>query len=114
MKPELMKKYADIVSKQYLNEDVETAEEMLSELEEVLNQAVDICNMLERVGSDISGPFSGQIRAYIRPHLQAWIEDSNQPGSIASLRRIIEDHREEEHIRGLSDEEAENYVSPRR
>ena len=34
----------------------------------------------------IHGPFDGQIRAYTIPWLTAFIEDTKQPGSVASLR----------------------------
>jgi len=34
----------------------------------------------------IHGPFDGQIKAYTIPWLEKFIRDTNQPGSIASLR----------------------------
>lgn len=65
--------------------------DMLDELEEHLNQAVGIATNLARFGRDLPGPFTGQIRSYLAPHLESFIDDRRQPGSIASLRRILID-----------------------
>jgi len=70
--------------------------DMLDELEEHLNQAVGIASDLARYGRDLPGPFSGQIRSYLAPHLESFIDDRRQPGSIASLRSILVDSGEDE------------------
>lgn len=70
--------------------------DMLDALEEHLNQAVGIAGDLARYGSNLPGPFSGQIRSYLAPHLESFIDDRRQPGSIASLRSILIDSGDEE------------------
>lgn len=70
--------------------------DMLDQLEEHLNQAVGIANDLARYGRDLPGPFAGQIRSYLAPHLESWLDDRRQPGSIPSLRRMLIDSGEDE------------------
>lgn len=70
--------------------------DMLDELEEHLSQAVGIANDLARYGRDIPGPFAGQIRSYLAPHLESWLDDRRQPGSIPSLRSMLIDSGEDE------------------
>jgi hypothetical protein len=63
--------------------------DMLDQLEEHLNQAAGIASDLARYGRDLPGPFAGQIRSYLAPHLESFIDDRRQPGSIASLRNML-------------------------
>jgi hypothetical protein len=63
--------------------------DMLDQLEEHLNQAAGIAGDLARYGRDLPGPFSGQIRSYLAPHLESFIDDRRQPGSVASLRNML-------------------------
>lgn len=70
--------------------------DMLDQLEEHLNQAAGIAGDLARYGRDLPGPFSGQIRSYLAPHLESFIDDRRQPGSVASLRSILVDSGDEE------------------
>ena len=79
-------------------EAVDTAQlsDMLDQIEEHLNQAAGIANDLARVGRDVSGPFAGQIRSYLAPHLESWLSDRRQPGSIPSLRSMLIDSGEDE------------------
>ena len=65
--------------------------DMLDQLEEHLNQAAGIAGDLARYGRDLPGPFAGQIRSYLAPHLESFIDDRRQPGSVASLRSILID-----------------------
>ena len=65
--------------------------DMLDQLEEHLNQAAGIAGDLARYGRDLPGPFSGQIRSYLAPHLESFRDDRRQPCSIASLRSILID-----------------------
>ena len=70
--------------------------DMLDQLEEHLNQAAGIANDLARFGRDLPGPFSGQIRSYLAPHLESFLDDRRQPGSIPSLRSILIDSQEDQ------------------
>jgi hypothetical protein len=70
--------------------------DMLDKLEEHLNQAAGIANDLARYGRDISGPFAGQIRSYLAPHLESFLDDRRQPGSIPSLRSMLINSEEDE------------------
>jgi len=63
--------------------------DMLDQLEEHLNQAAGIASDLARYGRDLPGPFAGQIRSYLAPHLESFIDDRRQPGSVASLRSML-------------------------
>ena len=74
--------------------------DMLDQLEEHLNQAAGIAGDLARYGRDLPGPFAGQIRSYLAPHLESFIDDRRQPGSIPNLRNMLIDS---------SDEEDDNY-----
>ena len=70
--------------------------DMLDQLEEHLNQAAGIASDLARYGRDLPGPFAGQIRSYLAPHLESFIDDRRQPGSIASLRSMLVNSDEDE------------------
>lgn len=70
--------------------------DMLDQLEEHLNQAAGIASDLARYGRDLPGPFAGQIRSYLAPHLESFIDDRRQPGSVASLRSMLIDSSEED------------------
>ena len=70
--------------------------DMLDQLEEHLNQAAGIANDLARYGRDLPGPFAGQIRSYLAPHLESFIDDRRQPGSIASLRSMLINSEEDD------------------
>jgi hypothetical protein len=70
--------------------------DMLDQLEEHLNQAAGIASDLARYGRDLPGPFAGQIRSYLAPHLESFIDDRRQPGSVASLRNMLIDSGEDD------------------
>ena len=70
--------------------------DMLDQLEEHLNQAAGIAGDLARYGRDLPGPFAGQIRSYLAPHLESFIDDRRQPGSVASLRSMLINSGEED------------------
>jgi hypothetical protein len=76
--------------------DLAQISDMLDQLEEHLNQAAGIANDLARVGRDVPGPFAGQIRSYLAPHLESWLDDRRQPGSIPSLRNMLIDSDDED------------------
>jgi len=76
--------------------DLAQISDMLDQLEEHLNQAAGIANDLARVGRDVPGPFAGQIRSYLAPHLESFIADRRQPGSIPSLRSMLINSEEDE------------------
>lgn len=77
--------------------------DMLDQLEDHLNQAAGIAGDLARYGRDLPGPFSGQIRSYLAPHLESFIDDRRQPGSVASLRSILIDSGNEDDEEGGED-----------
>jgi hypothetical protein len=76
--------------------DLAQISDMLDQLEEHLNQAAGIANDLARVSRDVPGPFAGQIRSYLAPHLESFIDDRRQPGSIPSLRSMLIDSGEDQ------------------
>ena len=76
--------------------DLAQISDMLDQLEEHLNQAAGIANDLARVGRDVPGPFAGQIRGYLAPHLESFLDDRRQPGSIPSLRGMLIDSSEDD------------------
>ena len=99
----LLKEYIDrldaIAAGETINEDsVDRTHlsDMLDQLEEHLNQAAGIASDLARYGRDLPGPFAGQIRSYLAPHLESFIDDRRQPGSVASLRNMLIDSGEED------------------
>ena len=84
---------------QPIQEDAVNTEElsaMLDDLDETLRRAVGIANNLARYGRDVPGPFAGQIRSYLEPHLESWLSDERQPGSIPALRRMLDEVGEED------------------
>jgi hypothetical protein len=72
-------------------QDLAHLSDMLDQLEEHLNQAAGIASDLARYGRDVPGPFAGQIRSYLAPHLESFLDDRRQPGSIPSLRSMLID-----------------------
>ena len=99
----LLKEYIDrldaIAAGETINEDAVDRthlSDMLDQLEEHLNQAAGIASDLARYGRDLPGPFAGQIRSYLAPHLESFIDDRRQPGSVASLRGMLIDSGEED------------------
>lgn len=100
---DLLKEYIDrldaIASGETVTEEaVDPAQlsDMLDQIEEHLSQAVGLANDLARYGREVPGPFAGQIRSYLAPHLESWLDDRRQPGSIPSLRSILNDSNEDE------------------
>jgi len=100
---DLLKEYIDrldaIAAGQPIQEeavDLAQISDMLDELDETLRHAVGIANNLARYGREVPGPFAGQIRSYLEPHLESWLSDRRQPGSIPSLRSILNDRDEDE------------------
>jgi len=76
--------------------DLAQISDMLDQLEEHLNQAAGIANDLARYGRALPGPFAGQIRSYLAPHLESWLDDRRQPGSIPNLRSMLIDSGNDE------------------
>ena len=62
-------------------------EEKLEQLGSLLRDAVDVAEELAREGEGI---FSGQLEVYTIPWLKTWAEDEHQPGSVATLYRILQ------------------------
>jgi hypothetical protein len=100
---DLLKEYIDrldaIAAGQPIQEDAVDRthlSDMLDKLEDHLNQAAGIASDLARYGRDLPGPFAGQIRSYLTPHLESFIDDRRQPGSVASLRNMLINSGEDE------------------
>ncbi len=85
--------------------------DMLDELEEHLNQAAGIASDLARYGRDLPGPFAGQIRSYLAPHLESYIDDRRQPGSVASLRSMLIDSGEEDDDEKINESQTFDHVT---
>ena len=64
-------------------------EMQLQELEEAMYAVIEIAQSLRRSGRTVSGPFAGQINSYFIPWMKSFMDDTSQPGSIASLRRML-------------------------
>lgn len=65
--------------------------EQLQELREAIGAAIDIASNLSRQASEVPGPFSGQINSYLIGHLESFMDDPRQPGSVASLEEMLDD-----------------------
>ena len=96
--------YEDSVDRTHLSD-------MLDQLEEHLNQAAGIASDLARYGRDLPGPFAGQIRSYLAPHLESFIDDRRQPGSVASLRSMLIDSSEEDDDEEINESQTFDHVT---
>ncbi len=85
--------------------------DMLDQLEEHLNQAAGIASDLARYGRDLPGPFAGQIRSYLAPHLESFIDDRRQPGSVASLRSMLIDSSDEDDDEEINESQTFDHVT---
>ena len=85
--------------------------DMLDQLEEHLNQAAGIAGDLARYGRDLPGPFAGQIRSYLAPHLESFIDDRRQPGSVASLRNMLINSGEEDDDEEINESQTFDHVT---
>ena len=117
----LLKEYIDrldaIAAGETINEDsVDRTHlsDMLDQLEEHLNQAAGIASDLARYGRDLPGPFSGQIRSYLAPHLESFIDDRRQPGSVASLRSMLIDSGEEDEDDDMNESQSFDHLTNKR
>ena len=86
----------DTIKEETSDQDLTQISDMLDQLDETLRHAVGLANDLARYGRNVPGPFAGQIRSYLEPHLESWLSDRRQPGSIPSLRSILNDRDEDE------------------
>ena len=85
--------------------------DMLDQLEEHLNQAAGIAGDLARYGRDLPGPFAGQIRSYLAPHLESFIDDRRQPGSVASLRNMLINSGDEDEDEEINESQTFDHVT---
>ena len=85
--------------------------DMLDQLEEHLNQAAGIAGDLARYGRDLPGPFAGQIRSYLAPHLESFIDDRRQPGSVASLRNMLINSGDEDEDDEINESQTFDHVT---
>ena len=86
----------DTIKEETSEQDLAQISDMLDQLDETLRHAISIANDLARYGREVPGPFAGQIRSYLEPHLESWLSDRRQPGSIPSLRSILNDSNEDD------------------
>lgn len=92
MSRDLMKKYAMIVEdgQSTRGTSAMATSMLLDQLEELLNEAGEVCRQLER------DPIVGRtVGAYTRPWLQAWIDGRHQSGSVEDLRDTLARHSSE-------------------
>lgn len=68
-------------------------QEGLTDLEEMLYEALEKAKELSRMTDD--RVFSGQLKSYLIGTLDNFIEDEQQPGSVACLREYLEDEFED-------------------
>ena len=85
--------------------------DMLDQLEEHLNQAAGIASDLARYGRDLPGPFAGQIRSYLAPPLESFIDDRRQPGSVASLRNMLINSGDEDEDEEINESQTFDHVT---
>ena len=80
------------------DDPLDNLEEALDEFENALSDVIDKARELYRLArlAKTSEPIAGQIQGYLLGHLQNFMENERQPGSIPSLREMIADEREEE------------------
>lgn len=80
-----------------LSENTREVAETLREVEMHIAQAVEAAEYLAKIArGTVEGPFTGQLQSYLIPHLNSWINDEQQPGSIPSLRRMLDEPNEDE------------------
>jgi hypothetical protein len=87
---------------------------MLDQLEDHLSQAAGIASDLARYGRDLPGPFAGQIRSYLAPHLESFIDDRRQPGSVASLRNMLIDSGDEDEDDDMNESQSFDHLTSKR
>jgi hypothetical protein len=76
-------------------------QEGLTELENALYEAIEKANELYANSREFRF-FGGQLKSYLIGTLKAFVENENQPGSIAALQEMLDDDEE-----GYNDEEEE-------
>jgi hypothetical protein len=62
--------------------------ELIEEIESDFDEIIRIARRLSRLTSNRI--CSGQIESYLIPWMKAFKEDNNQPGSLASIRRMLD------------------------
>lgn len=94
------------------SEDVEEILEELDDLEEAIMEAIDIAKSASKVASTYGGELdrvvAGQLESYTIPTLESFVNDENQPGSVASLREYLLNEYESEEDE--EDEELEEWA----
>lgn len=79
-------------------DEINNLEQGLTMLDDQMRSALHTAQDLSRFARKNGAPsvFAGQLDSYLIGHLRAFIQDTNQPGSIASLLRMIEQEKERE------------------
>lgn len=87
----------------------------LDSVEEHLDRAIDAAETATRLankfGGEIKRVVAGQLKSYLIPHLEDWVNDEGQAGSVASLKNFLErengESEEDEDSVDLENENAE-------
>ncbi len=72
------------------NGPVDDAIEMIEEIENHLWEAINLARQLSKMDIYGGNPAEGQLKSYFIPWIRKFMEDTNQPGSMAAIRRMIE------------------------
>jgi len=76
---------------QALYELDEALDNVESALFQVVDAAEDASRIADRIGGEVKRTVGGQIESYLKATAKSFAENRNQAGSVASLRRIVQD-----------------------
>jgi len=93
-----------------MNSEVNDALELAKEsLETALQSARELAQVLNQHRAGESGMAGARLEAYLIPHLQSWLEDEDQIGSLISTERDIEEAERGEDFDPDEEAEYEDY-----
>jgi hypothetical protein len=72
---------------------IDELQEGLDELKDAMEQTIEKAQELYSISSEFRC-FGGQLDAYLIGHLKSFLNNSHQPGSIASLQEMLDDDEE--------------------
>lgn len=75
---------------------IQALSEVVEPIEQAIEQAKNARDLAKEMGGEYKRVVAGQLDAYLIPHLEDWIKDEDQPGSIPSLLDFIESGEAEE------------------
>ena len=85
-----MKEAVEFDNDEDTNGDTRELEDCLDQVDNSLQEAIAHAEDVAHLARNEHSQVSGQIRSYLIPWLEKFISDTNQPGSLASLRRMLE------------------------